>query len=139
MNGVPASLSAQRQPQEHSGWDLNTEEFILQLKFLFQSQRCFPCYIEHNHAVSQDLFFPPLLLESKYSSTSLLPHHPSKCFMLCRRRTSDNLPLAPAVSSHTEQSSLSSRDWAHAGGSETSRSIFINHVKCSTGLIGQQS
>lgn len=57
MNGVPASLSAQRQPQEHSGWDLNTEEFILQLKFLFQSQRCFPRYIEHNHAVSQDLFF----------------------------------------------------------------------------------
>jgi len=42
------------------------------IKFPFEPQRCFPRYIDHNDAVSQDLFFLHCFWESQYSGTTLL-------------------------------------------------------------------
>lgn len=94
-HGVPTSLTAQRQPREHSSWDrnmrVNTATYM-KIKFRFQSQKYFPRYIERNHAVSQD-FSLHCFWESKHGNTSLLTctvdSHPlkSSCYAEAKQVT----------------------------------------------------
>lgn len=140
MWGVPASLTAQRQPQEHCCWDLNTQECTLQLAWKLNSFNLRDVFHVTWNTITQlhRTYFSCIAFENPNAAAqaSFLHHGlPSlKSFM----RASSSPSSAPTVSSHTEQSSLSSQDWAHTGGNAKPKSGFINSVKRSTGTDPQK-